>query len=100
MDGRRALQYDQGGTDWLYAAFGRELGPYGITVNALAPGRIDTPLMHMVPEEIQSESARTNSSGTLRLPEDVASAALFLTSAEAGFITGQVLDVAGGWFMT
>jgi 3-oxoacyl-[acyl-carrier protein] reductase len=77
-----------------------ELGPYGITVNALAPGRIDTPLMHMVPEEINQKALEQTPLGRYGLPEDVASAALFLTSAEAGFITGQVLDVAGGWFMT
>ena len=77
-----------------------ELGPYGITVNALAPGRIDTPLMHQVPEEINQKALAQTPLGRYGLPEDVASAALFLTSAGAGFITGQVLDVAGGWFMT
>jgi 3-oxoacyl-[acyl-carrier protein] reductase len=56
--------------------------------------------MHMVPEEINQKALEQTPLGRYGLPEDVASAALFLTSAEAGFITGQVLDVAGGWFMT
>lgn len=77
-----------------------ELGPYGITVNAMAPGRIDTPLMRMVPDEINQKALQDTPLGRFGLPQDVAGLALFLTSAQAGFITGQVIDVAGGWLMT
>lgn len=77
-----------------------ELGPYGITVNAIAPGRIDTPLMRNVPDEVNQKALEQTPLGRFGLPEDVANLALFLTSAQGAFITGQVVDVAGGWLMT
>lgn len=77
-----------------------ELGPYGITANALAPGRIETPLVRTVAPELNNAVVARTPLGRLGLPDEVAQAACFLTSAEASFITGQVIDVAGGWFMT
>jgi len=77
-----------------------ELGPHGITVNAIAPGRIDTPLM-------RTSSASTNEGiiaqtplRRLGMPHEVAEVACFLTAPESSFVTGQVIDVAGGWLMT
>lgn len=77
-----------------------ELGPHGITVNALAPGRINTPLLMTAPA--QANAAVVNETPLRRLgtPDEVADACCFLTSGEANFITGQVVDVAGGWLMT
>lgn len=77
-----------------------ELGPFGITVNALAPGRIDTSLMRGAPTEVNDAALRETPLGRFGTPGDVAEACLFFTSAEARFITGQVCDVAGGWLMT
>lgn len=77
-----------------------ELGPAGITVNALAPGRIDTPLMRGAPAEVNEAALRETPLGRFGTPEDVAKACLFFTSDAARFITGQVCDVAGGWLMT
>ncbi len=77
-----------------------ELGPHGITVNALAPGRIDTPLMRGAPPEVNAAALRDTPLGRFGTPDDVAAACLFLTSSQARFITGQVCDVAGGWLMT
>jgi 3-oxoacyl-[acyl-carrier protein] reductase len=77
-----------------------ELGPYGITVNAIAPGRIDTPLMRNVPAEVNQKALEQTPLGRFGLPGDVANLALFLSSPQGGFITGQVIDVAGGWMMT
>lgn len=76
-----------------------ELGPYGITANALAPGRIETPLLKTV--SAQHNQAIVDETPLQRLgqPLEVAQAACFLTSADSAFITGQVLDVAGGWLM-
>lgn len=77
-----------------------ELGPHGITVNALAPGRIDTPLLRTVAAEANQAVIEETALRRLGTPEEVADACAWLTSAEANFITGQVIDVAGGWLMT
>lgn len=77
-----------------------ELGPYGITVNAIAPGRIDTPLMRGTAPEANEAARLATPLRRLGTPEDVASTCLFLTSDAASFVTGQVVDVAGGWLMT
>ncbi len=77
-----------------------ELGPYGVTVNAVAPGRIDTPLLRTVAQEANDAVIAVTPLRRLGTPEEVADACAWLTSAEANFITGQVIDVAGGWLMT
>ena len=77
-----------------------ELGPMGINVNALAPGRIDTPLMRGVATAVNDAIVADTPMRRLGTPADVAAAALFLTSDAGHFITGQVVDVAGGWKLT
>jgi 3-oxoacyl-[acyl-carrier protein] reductase len=74
----------------------RELGPHGITVNAVAPGRIDTPMIQVVPEAENEAFRQRTPLGRLGTAEDVANAVLFLASDEASFITGEILDVNGG----
>lgn len=76
-----------------------ELGPYGITANALAPGRIETPLLKTVSAEANQAVVDETPLRRLGTPLEVAKAACFLTSGESDFVTGQVLDVAGGWLM-
>jgi len=77
-----------------------ELGPDGITVNAVAPGRIDTPLMRGTAPEANEAARMATPLRRLGSPDDVARTCLFLTSDDAAFVTGQVCDVAGGWLMT
>lgn len=77
-----------------------ELGPHGITVNALAPGRIDTPLLKTVADGLNQKIIKDTPLRRLGTPEEVAKASLWLTSSQANFITGQVVDVSGGWLMT
>jgi 3-oxoacyl-[acyl-carrier protein] reductase len=76
-----------------------ELGPYGITANALAPGRIETPLLKTVSAQANQAVVDETPLRRLGTPLEVARAACFLTSNESEFITGQVVDVAGGWLM-
>lgn len=77
-----------------------ELGPYGITVNAIAPGRINTPLMRTASQATNDAIIQETALRKLGDPEDVAEMACFLTAPESRFVTGQVVDVAGGWLMT
>jgi 3-oxoacyl-[acyl-carrier protein] reductase len=74
----------------------RELGPHGITVNAVAPGRIDTPMIRIATDE-ENEAFRLQTPlRRLGTAEDVANAVLFLASEEASFVTGEIMDVNGG----
>jgi len=80
-----------------------ELGPFGVTVNAVAPGFVVTEMTKATAERIgvpfaQFMEARAKETPVRRvgLPEDIAAAILFFASEEAGFVTGQVLYVAGG----
>ena len=74
----------------------REVGSRGITVNAIAPGFIDTQMTQRLGEEQRQELMRRIPLGSLGSPRDVAEAVAFLASEEARYITGQVLGVDGG----
>ncbi|MBM3878619.1 MAG: 3-oxoacyl-[acyl-carrier-protein] reductase [Verrucomicrobia bacterium] len=77
----------------------RELGSRGITVNALAPGFIETDMTAALPGEARQELSKRIPLGGFGQPEDVAYAALFLAGPAARYITGQVLAVDGGLAM-
>ncbi len=74
----------------------RELGRYGIRVNAVAPGFISTEILKDMPEKIVESMRQRTPLGRLGTPEEVAEAYLWLASASASFITGAVLSVDGG----
>jgi len=76
-----------------------ELGAYGITANALAPGRIETPLLRTVASAANEAVIADTPLNRLGQPWEVADAACYLSAPDSAFITGQVLDVAGGWLM-
>lgn len=78
----------------------RELGPFGITINVIAPFLIDVPgRSHGRPPEMVEEMLRSIPMRRLGTPEDIAAAVAFLASDSAGYITGVELDVNGGWHM-
>ncbi len=76
-----------------------EVANKGITVNTIAPGYIDTPMLHGVKEEVLKSIIAQIPLGRLGTPDDVAVAVEFLASPEASFITGANLDVNGGQYM-
>jgi 3-oxoacyl-[acyl-carrier protein] reductase len=77
----------------------RELASRNITVNAIAPGFIETQMTAVLSEEVRKSMMSRIPLGRLGRPEDVADAVLFLASDRAGYITGQVLTVDGGMVM-
>lgn len=79
----------------LTKALAREFAPYGIRVNAVAPGVIKTKMA----ESQAEEKRKIIPLGDLGEPEDVAKAVSFLVSDDAGYITGEVIDVSGGLVM-
>ena len=76
-----------------------EFGPSGITVNCVAPGMTETPLIGDIPEKVQLMVARQTPLRRLAQPTDIAAAVAYLVSEEGAFVTGQTLGVNGGIFM-
>lgn len=79
-------------------ALSLELGPKGITVNAVAPGTIDTDLVRNNPraEEMIARAVQTTPVGRIGTPADVAAAVAYLASDDGAFVSGEVLHVTGG----
>lgn len=71
----------------------------GITVNAIAPGYVDTDMVRAVPEEVLLKIIKTIPVGRLGRPEDIANSVAFLVDDESGFITGSTLSINGGQHM-
>lgn len=80
----------------LGRSLAREVGARDITVNIVAPGWIDTDMTAALPEDFRRQAAKNVPLGRFGTPDEVAAAVRFLTSREAGYITGAVLTVDGG----
>ncbi|HXT85535.1 MAG TPA: 3-oxoacyl-[acyl-carrier-protein] reductase [Verrucomicrobiae bacterium] len=83
----------------LTRAIATEMASRNITVNAVAPGFITTPMTDPLPEKVKEEMKTRIPLGRFGTENDVAAAIVFLASEEAGYITGHVLDVNGGMHM-
>ena len=99
--GRAAYGATKAGIISLTQTMAMELGPHGITANAIAPGAFptDAEKIHPDPEGFNRFVLERQAIKRRGHPRDIANALLFLASEEAGFITGQTLNVDGGWWM-
>ena len=98
----RGVHYvaSKGGVLSLTRAMALELAPYRIRVNAIAPGLTDTAQPRYGSSEAEiAVMAQAIPLGSMAQPEDIARAAVFLASADAGFVTGQTLHVNGGSYL-
>jgi NAD(P)-dependent dehydrogenase (short-subunit alcohol dehydrogenase family) len=98
----RGVHYvaSKGGVLSMTRAMALELAPYQIRVNAIAPGLTDTAQPRYGSSEAElAETARAIPLGRMARPEEIARAAVFLTSDNAGFVTGQTLHVNGGSYL-
>jgi 3-oxoacyl-[acyl-carrier protein] reductase len=89
----------KGGMIAMTKALAQEIGSRGITVNAVAPGYIETDMTKVLPDEVKAKILAQVPLGRIGQPEDIASAVKFLASEESGYITGHVLAVNGGMYM-
>ena len=89
----------KGGLIGLTKAIAMEIASRNVTVNAVAPGFIETPMTDVLPDKVKEELKTRIPLGRMGSGRDVAAAIVFLASDEAGYITGHVLDVNGGMYL-
>jgi 3-oxoacyl-[acyl-carrier protein] reductase len=89
----------KGGMIAMTKALAQEMGSRGITVNAIAPGYIETDMTKVLPDEVKAKILAQVPLGRIGQPEDIANAVKFLAGEESSYITGHVLSVNGGMYM-
>ena len=89
----------KGGLVGLTKAIAIEMASRNITVNAIAPGFIETPMTEVLGDKVKEELKTRIPLGRMGTPRDVAAAIVFLASDEASYVTGHVLDVNGGMYL-
>jgi 3-oxoacyl-[acyl-carrier protein] reductase len=80
-------------------ALARELASRNVTVNAVAPGYVETAMTETLTDDQREKLLATVPAGRMGTPDDVAAGVVYLASAEAGYVTGQVLGINGGMYM-
>jgi 3-oxoacyl-[acyl-carrier protein] reductase len=87
----------KGGINAFTKALAKELAPSGITVNAVAPGVVDTDMMNSFHADEKTALQNEIPAGRFALPDEIASLVYFLALPESGYITGQIISPNGGW---
>ncbi len=88
----------KGGVVSMTKSFAKEVASRNITVNAIAPGFIETDMTKAMTEAAIASAAAAIPAGRMGIPQDVAQAAVFFASEQAAYVTGQVLAVDGGMY--
>ncbi|RYM07130.1 SDR family oxidoreductase [Sporolactobacillus sp. THM7-7] len=88
----------KGGQNTFVKALAKELAPSGITVNAVAPGAVDTAMMQVFSAEDINIVKNDIPAGRLARPEEIASLIRFLLSSQADYINGQIISANGAWY--
>jgi 3-oxoacyl-[acyl-carrier protein] reductase len=89
----------KGGMIAMTKALAQEMGSRGVTVNAVAPGYIETDMTRVLPDEVKAKILAQVPLARIGQPEDIANAVKFLAGEESSYITGHVLAVNGGMYM-
>jgi len=87
----------KGGMNAFTKALAKELAPSGVTVNAVAPGVVDTAMIRHLSEEERRALMEEIPVGRFAEPDEIASLVYFLSKPESGYITGQIISPNGGW---
>lgn len=96
--GGPAYVASKGAVVGLTHSFAKALGPKGVRVNAVSPGVIDTPMTTSWPKAVKEAAVAQTPLGRLAVPQDVAAVACFLASEDARFVTGEIVEVNGGFY--
>ena len=97
--GQSAYASAKAGMGGLVRSVAQEVGKRGVTVNAIAPGFIDTPMTEKLPDAVKETYKNAIPLGCFGEPDDVAAAALYLAGDSGRYVTGQTLHVNGGLWM-
>lgn len=97
LPGRAIYSAAKAGIDGFIKAVSAEVGQYGITINGVSPGSVDSPRFLNRSEDVREAQKTAISLNRIGLPADVANAVVFLASDMAGYITGTTIDVDGGF---
>lgn len=96
MIGQGAYAASKGGLNVLTGVAAKELARYGIRVNAVAPGAIDTGMIKTLPEDVHEDYLKLIPQGRYGHPDEVARAVAFLASDESSYMTGTTMAIDGG----
>jgi len=88
----------KGGIISLSKSLAHEVAPEGIRVNCIAPGWIDTPILENLPEKWLPRMIKDTPLGRLGTPEDIAGVAMFLSTDDSAYVTGQIISPNGGMY--